>query len=183
MPPEAEGQRLDRWLAEQLPDHSRSRLSAWIAEGLVRVDAAVVKPGLRLRGGEAVTVEVPPPPASTTPQPIDFTVVYADDALIVVDKPAGLVVHPGAGNLDQTLVNGLLHRFGDLSPVGAPDRPGIVHRIDAGTSGLLVLARTEVAHHRLAAQLSAHTMARGPYQAPTSHTRGLVTTRRAVATG
>ncbi|MEZ4473806.1 MAG: RluA family pseudouridine synthase [bacterium] len=160
MAPEAEGQRLDRWLADQLPDHSRSRLGAWIAEGRVRVDGAAVKPSLRLRGGEAVTVEVPPPPEATTAQPVDFTVVYADDDVIVVDKPAGLVVHPGAGNLDQTLVNGLLHRFKTLSPVGAPDRPGIVHRIDAGTSGLLVVARTEVAHHRLAAQLAAHTMAR-----------------------
>jgi len=161
IPPEADGQRLDRFVADALPDTSRSRLAVWITEGRIRLDGAAVRPSTRLRAGQAIEVDAPPPPPTVPePQPIDFKVVFADQHLIVVDKPAGLVVHPGAGNEDGTLVNGLLHRFGMLSPVGAPDRPGIVHRIDAGTSGLLVVARTERAHHVLAAQLAEHTMAR-----------------------
>ncbi len=91
---------------------------------------------------------------------MDLVVVHEDDALVVVDKPAGLVVHPGAGHPDGTLVNGLIHRYDTLSPQGLPDRPGIVHRIDAGTSGLLVCARTQAAHDALAAQFAAHTTQR-----------------------
>ncbi len=91
---------------------------------------------------------------------MDLVVVYEDDELVVVDKPAGLVVHPGAGNPDGTLVNGLLERYGALSPIGLPERPGVVHRIDAGTSGLLVVARTERSHGALAEQFSAHTARR-----------------------
>ena len=129
------------------------------------LDGRPAKPSVRLRAGQVVVVDAPePPPPVPEPQPVDFPVVYEDAHLVVVDKPAGLVVHPGAGNEDMTLVNGLLHRYGVLSPVGAPDRPGIVHRIDGGTSGLLVVARTEPAHHCLAAQLAQHSMER-TYQA------------------
>lgn len=161
MPEEAAGQRLDRFLADHHPETSRSRLATWIDEGRILVDGDPAKPSLRLKAGQVVVVDVPPaPPPVPEPQPIDFPVVFEDEHLVVIDKPAGLVVHPGAGNEDHTLVNGLLFRYGTLSPVGAPDRPGIVHRIDGGTSGLLVVARTEPAHHWLAAQLAEHAMER-----------------------
>lgn len=120
-----------------------------------------MRPSTALAAGQRIDVAPPPDPTPTlAPQPVDFGVVYADDHLVVVDKPAHLVVHPGAGNPDGTLLNGLLDRFAPLSPVGAPERPGVVHRIDAGTSGLLVFARTEPAHHHLAAQFAAHTAER-----------------------
>jgi 23S rRNA pseudouridine1911/1915/1917 synthase len=143
------------------PDQSRSRLARWIRDGDVRVDGATARPSLALKPGQRVTIEVPSPePVEVVPQPIPVNVVYEDADLLVVDKPAGLVVHPGAGHRDGTLVNGLLHRYGALSPVGAPLRPGIVHRLDAGTSGLLVVARTEPAHHALAKQLATREMER-----------------------
>jgi len=124
----------------------------------VQLDGTRARPSTALREGQVVHVRVPPPPpVALEAQPMDLAVIYEDEHLVVVDKPAGLVVHPGAGNPDGTLVNGLLHRYGQLSPIGAPDRPGIVHRIDAGTSGLLVCARTEPAHNALAAQFAAHT--------------------------
>lgn len=149
--------RLDRFVADRLAEHSRTRIAGWIRDGHVRLDGRAVRPSESLAAGQQVEIDPPPdPPSEVVPQPIDFAIVHADDALIVVDKPAHLVVHPGAGNPDGTLLNGLLHRFGSLSPVGAPERPGVVHRIDAGTSGLLVFARTEAAHHHLAAQFADH---------------------------
>ncbi len=159
--PAAEGERIDRYLADRLTDHSRTRIAGWIREGHVRLDGERVRPSATLAPGQQIVVEPPPPPAATVePQPIDFAVAHVDPALVVVDKPAHLVVHPGAGNPDGTLLNGMLHRFGPLSPVGAPERPGVVHRIDAGTSGLLVFARTEAAHHHLAAQFADHSAER-----------------------
>lgn len=159
--PDAAGSRLDRFLALHLPDHSRTRLAAWIRDGHVRLDGLAARPSVRLNAGQTIHIEPPPDPESSlAPQPMAIDVVFADEHLIVVDKPAGLVVHPGAGNPDGTLLNGLLARFGPLSPIGAPTRPGVVHRIDAGTSGLLVFARTEAAHHHLAAQFAAHTVDR-----------------------
>ncbi|MCA9541793.1 MAG: RluA family pseudouridine synthase, partial [Myxococcales bacterium] len=144
-----------------MPDHSRSRLAEWIREGHVLVDGAARRPSALVIAGQRVDIAPPaPPPSEVIPQPVPVEVVFADDAVIVVDKPAGLVVHPGAGNPDGTLLNGLLHRFANLSPVGLPERPGVVHRIDAGTSGLLAIARTEAAHLHLARQFAEHTVER-----------------------
>jgi 23S rRNA pseudouridine1911/1915/1917 synthase len=143
------------------PEHSRSRIAGWIADGCVRVDGRPARAGQALKAGQRVEVDVPPPePVEAVPQPIPLNVVFEDADLLVVDKPAGLVVHPGAGNPDGTLVNGLLHRYGELSPLGAPLRPGIVHRLDGGTSGLMVVARTEAAHRALAAQIESREMER-----------------------
>lgn len=161
MPPEAAGERLDRFLVGQFPDRSRSALADWVREGLVAVQGAAAKPSLALKAGWTVAVRVPePPPVELVPEGMDLRILHADEDLIVVDKPAGLVVHPGAGHASGTLVHGLLARFGTLSPVGAPLRPGIVHRLDRDTSGVMVVARTEAAHHHLARQFSRHTVDR-----------------------
>jgi 23S rRNA pseudouridine1911/1915/1917 synthase len=161
VPAEADGVRADRVLADRFPDESRARVAVWIKDGRVRVEGRAVRPSTALTAGQSVEVEVPAPPiVELAPQPVPLDVVYADDAVIVVDKAAGVVVHPGAGNPDATVLNGLLHRFGALSNVGAPERPGVVHRIDAGTSGLLVFARTDAAHQHLARQFAAHTIDR-----------------------
>ncbi len=158
MPPEAAGDRLDRFLVGVYPDRSRTLLADWVRDGLVAVEGARPKPGLRLEAGWVVLVDEPEPPTvDLVPQPMDLPILFADEAVVVLDKPAGLVVHPGAGHPDGTLVNGLLAAFGTLSPVGLPLRPGIVHRLDRFTSGVIVVARTEAAHHHLARQFSAHT--------------------------
>jgi len=156
------GQRLDRFLAEHLTDHSRSRLATWIREGRVRVDAVVeLRPSAALRVGTRVDIDVPDAPAPTlVGEAMPLEIVHEDEDLVVLVKAAGVVVHPGAGHAFGTLVQGLLNRYGTLSPVGAPSRPGIVHRIDRGTSGLLVVARTERAHHDLAAQFAQHSVDR-----------------------
>lgn len=159
--PPAAGGRLDRFLAERLTDTSRSRLARAIRDGRVTVNGVSVKPSTPLEPGDRIAVEPPStPPQGLAPEPVPLKLVYVDAHVVVVDKPAGVVVHPGAGNSTGTLVHGVLHEVGELSPVGAPDRPGVVHRIDAGTSGLLVLARTEPAHHHLAAQFAAHAVDR-----------------------
>ncbi len=161
VPSDADRQRLDRFLVPRFPEQSRSRIAAWIGAGHVSVDGQATRPGVKLHAGQRVEVHVPAPaPTTIVPQPMELELVYEDDELCVVDKPAGLIVHPGAGHPDGTLVNGLMHRFGALSPIGAPERPGVVHRIDAGTSGLLVVARTERAHKHLAAQFAAHSAER-----------------------
>lgn len=158
------GLRLDRLLAEALPQHSRNRLQALIQEGGVReADVAAVRdPAVRVRAGATYEVAVPAATAATLePQPLALAVVYEDDDVIVVDKPAGLVVHPGAGNADHTLVNALLaHCQGRLATIGGPLRPGIVHRLDKDTSGLLVAAKTDGAYMSLVAQFSAHSVQR-----------------------
>lgn len=168
-----EGSRLDRLLAEAVPELSRTRVQALIAEGCVTqcgdrgpvLDSAKLDPAARVHDGQQFVVVVPPPPPATAePQDIPLAVVYEDDELIVVDKPAGLVVHPGAGNADGTLVNALLAHCGRLSSIGAPLRPGIVHRLDKDTSGLLVAAKTDEAHLHLARQFAEHSIERA-YQA------------------
>jgi 23S rRNA pseudouridine1911/1915/1917 synthase len=153
--------RLDVFLARMLSDYSRSRLSAWIADGFVSVNAVSARPRTHVHPGDIVVFN-PPPKAEVTlsAEPIPLDLIYEDAHLVVVDKAAGLVVHPGAGNATGTLVNGLLHHVDTLSPIGLPDRPGVVHRIDKGTSGLLVFAKTEKAHHRLAQQFSEHRVER-----------------------
>lgn len=157
------GERLDRVVA-LLADISRSDAAAVIDAGGVRVDGEASTSGkVRLAEGAEITIDrallprLEPPAADAG---VEFGVVYEDDDVVVVDKPPGLVVHPGAGNAAGTLVNGLLARFGDLPDVGDPVRPGIVHRLDAGSSGLLVVARTPAAVESLVGQFAAHTATR-----------------------
>jgi 23S rRNA pseudouridine1911/1915/1917 synthase len=150
-----EGQRLDAWLARRLPALSRSRLRRLIDEGHVRLDGARVRPSTRLRPAQVARVLVPPPlAAEPQAEDIPLDVVYEDAHLLVVNKPAGLVVHPGAGAARGTLVNALLGRVRDLSGVGGVLRPGIVHRLDRGTSGLLVVAKEDETHRALARQFA-----------------------------
>ncbi len=152
IPQELAGTRLDQALTSLFPEFSRSRLSEWIRQGLVTVDARARRPRDRVAGGERVELEIAPAADSERwqAQAMDIAVVYEDQHLLVVDKPAGLVVHPGAGNPDGTLVNALLHRDPEL--IGVP-RAGVVHRLDKNTSGLLVVARTLLAHKRLVSAL------------------------------
>ncbi len=157
------GWRLDRALADALPTLSRERLKALIRSGaLERSGSAVRDPALKVQGNEQFVLAVPEPePAHNEAQDIPLPIVFEDEHLLVVDKPAGLVVHPAAGNRDGTLVNALLHHCGDsLSGIGGVARPGIVHRIDKDTSGLLVVAKTDVAHEGLARQFAAHSIDR-----------------------
>jgi 23S rRNA pseudouridine1911/1915/1917 synthase len=160
---DAAGWRLDRALAAALPTLSRERLKALVNAGEVRVDGRLERdPARKMKGGEAVVVTVPAPrPSEAVSQDIPLDIRFEDDHLLVVEKPAGLVVHPAAGNLDGTLVNALLHHCaGRLSGIGGVARPGIVHRIDKDTSGLLVVAKTDRAHAGLAAQFAKHTIGR-----------------------
>jgi 23S rRNA pseudouridine1911/1915/1917 synthase len=153
------GTRLDRLLVARVPDLSRSRMQALIATGRATVNGATVTDaGHKVRAGDAVGLAVP---AAVAPEPvgevIPLAVAYEDDALIVIDKPAGLVVHPAAGNESGTLVNALIAHCGDsLSGIGGVKRPGIVHRLDKDTTGLMVVAKTDAAHAGLAAQFAAH---------------------------
>jgi len=163
LPPSAAGLRLDRALALALPQHSRERLKALVGGGRVTGPAGVLwDPALKVKGGEALTLVIPEPRASETrAQDIPLAIVHEDEALLVVDKPAGLVVHPAAGNFDGTMVNALLHHCaGRLSGIGGVARPGIVHRIDKDTSGLLVVAKTDPAHEALSRQFAAHSVDR-----------------------
>jgi 23S rRNA pseudouridine1911/1915/1917 synthase len=156
---EEAGERLDRFLARRLPDFSRSRLQALIRGGEVRRDGAPAGDlGHRVKAGESYTVDVPAPaPAAPQPQAIPLTVAYEDAHLIVIDKPRGLAVHPGPGHATGTLVNALIAHCGtSLSGIGGVKRPGIVHRLDKDTTGLLVVAKTDKAHAGLARQFAAH---------------------------
>jgi 23S rRNA pseudouridine1911/1915/1917 synthase len=157
------GWRLDRALAASVPTLSRERLKALISSGAVESAGTTVRdPATKVRGDEAFRIIVPEPrPAHNEAQDIPLDIVFEDEHLLVVDKPAGLVVHPAAGNLDGTLVNALLpHCAGKLSGIGGVARPGIVHRIDKDTSGLMVVAKTDVAHEGLARQFAAHSIDR-----------------------
>ena len=161
--PACEGWRLDRALAATIPTLSRERLKALIRSGaLVMGDQALRDPAIKVRGDENFQLAIPDPePAHNEAQNIPLRVIFEDEHLLVVDKPAGLVVHPAAGNRDGTLVNALLHHCGgSLSGIGGVARPGIVHRIDKDTSGLLVVAKTDVAHEGLAKQFAAHSIDR-----------------------
>jgi len=156
------GFRLDKALAELLPDLSRERLKSLIIEGRVTADGRAPNPSMKVTAGQAFAITLPPPAAAeAVAQDIPLNIVYEDADLIVIDKPAGLVVHPAAGNLDGTLVNALLHHCrGQLSGIGGVARPGIVHRIDKDTSGLLVVAKSDKAHEGLAQQFKAHSIDR-----------------------
>lgn len=159
IPERYRGQRLDKALADLLPDFSRSRLQGWLREGLVRVDGEVLAPRTAVRGGERVVARLEAEPAepAVEAEPIDLDVVYEDADLLVVNKPPGLVVHPGAGNREGTLQNALLYHDPALASL---PRAGIVHRLDKDTGGLLVVARTSRAHKHLVAALAAREVER-----------------------
>lgn len=156
---EQAGRRLDHVLAAALAGFSRARLQEWVEGGRVRVDGVARKASYKLRGGERVEVEpAAPKPLRAEPEEIPLEVLYEDADVVAINKPAGLVVHAGAGRESGTLVNALLHHFGALSGVGGELRPGIVHRLDAGTSGVLLVARHDAAHRALAAQFAGRTV-------------------------
>lgn len=161
--PGADGWRLDRALADAVPTLSRERLKALIASGQVSLEGVLARdPARKASAGDTFAVAVPQPkPAHNEAQDIALNVAFEDEHLIVIDKPAGMVVHPACGNPDGTLVNALLHHCGgSLSGIGGVARPGIVHRIDKDTSGLMVAAKTDRAHEGLARQFAAHSIER-----------------------
>lgn len=156
---DADGDRLDRMLAGRIAELSRTRLKSLIEAGAVSIDGrTIIDPSARVNSGQRVAVDVPPPePATLEPQDIPLAILHEDDSLIVIDKPAGIAVHPGAGNRDGTLVNALLFHCGSsLSGIGGVERPGIVHRLDMETSGVMVVAKTDRAHRDLSAQFADH---------------------------
>lgn len=145
------GKRLDALIHDRLPQWSRSRIQEWIKSGRVRVEGAAVKPSFSLRGSERIAVEpVNRPPLRAEPEAIPLSVLYEDDWIVAIDKPAGMVVHAGAGVHSGTVVNALIHRFAQLSSIAGDLRPGIVHRLDRYTSGILLVAKTDIAHQKLA---------------------------------
>ena len=150
---DSEGTRLDRFLASVLPAHSRSQIQRLIKEGLIHVAGRETKPNQPVRAGQAISIELTEP-VDPVPQPeaLALPILYQDQDVIVVDKPAGMVVHPAAGHASGTLVNALLHHVDDLSGIGGEKRPGIVHRLDRGTSGLMVVAKHDAAHAELSRQ-------------------------------
>ncbi len=158
------GRRLDVFLTERLPDLSRSRVQQLLRQGKVRLErpsgsagapAEISKAGYRLRDGERLWVEFePPPPLRAYPEPLPLSILYEDEDMVAVDKPAGMVVHIGAGVRSGTLVNALLHHFQNLSRAGGALRPGLVHRLDRNTSGVLLVAKNDFAHRQLAAQFA-----------------------------
>jgi 23S rRNA pseudouridine1911/1915/1917 synthase len=155
------GARLDRWLAGRLPELSRMRVKALIAGGRTRVDGREVKAAHRVQAGERVEVTIPPPARDgIAPEAVPLRVVFEDAHVLVVDKPPGMVTHPGAGRIDGTLAAAALAHAPEMAGVGSPRRPGIVHRLDKGTSGLIVLAKTQAAYDGLTAQLSHRTVSR-----------------------
>lgn len=158
VPPEASGQRLDQWLAAQLTEISRVRVQQLIEQNKIQLDRGTARASLRLRGGERIVItgQVELPPLRAFAEDIPLDVVYEDDHIAVINKPAGMTVHAGSGKGESgskgTLVNALLYRFGKLSEAGGQLRPGIVHRLDKQTSGLMVVAKTDAAHRKLAQQ-------------------------------
>lgn len=156
------GQRLDGFLASSIEELSRSRIQNLCDGGKVLVDGKKAKKNLRLSGGELITVDIPEPePVELVPQDIPLDIIYEDDCLLVINKPKGMVVHPAPGHPDGTVVNAVMyHCGGSLSGIGGELRPGIVHRIDKDTSGLLVVAKNDMAHAGLAAQLKDKSLSR-----------------------
>ncbi|MDP8257015.1 MAG: RluA family pseudouridine synthase [Candidatus Alcyoniella australis] len=148
-----QGLRLDRFVQQRLPEHSRSEFKRLINEGLITVDGQTVKPAQSLRTGQRVAVQyAQPEPIEPQPEQIEINVLFEDCQMIVVNKAAGMVVHPAAGHSSGTLVNALLHHCEDLSGIGGKLRPGIVHRLDKGTSGVMVVAKNDFAHNKLSLQ-------------------------------
>lgn len=160
-PDELPAERLDSFLSKSLPDVSRSQLKKLIDGGRVTVEDAPVKASLKLKGGESIQVVLPEPePVEALPEDIPLDIYYEDQDLIVVNKAPGMVVHPAAGHYSGTLVNALLHHCDDLAGIGGELRPGIVHRIDKDTSGLLVITKNDQSHQHLAAQFKEHSIER-----------------------
>ena len=150
-----DGARLDNFLTALLPDQSRSQLQRLIKDGRVTGPARGLRPSTQVRAGQTFTIDIPPPePTAVAPEALPLRIVYEDDDVVVLDKPAGMVVHPGAGHRTGTLVNALLHHVKGLSGIGGELRPGIVHRLDRGTSGLMVVAKHDAAHQELSRQFS-----------------------------
>ena len=162
VPPEDAGGRVDAWLAGRQESLTRSAAARLLEEGQVTCEGKPLPKNYRLRGGETVQLTLPEPEETELlAQDIPLDVVYEDEDVIVINKPKGLVVHPAPGHADGTLVNALLHHCGDsLSGIGGEKRPGIVHRIDRDTSGLIIAAKNDFAHQRLSAQLADHSLAR-----------------------
>jgi len=161
VPPEAKGERLDQFLHRHVPTLSRSRLQELIEAGSVLLNDKPAKPSLKLKGGETVRYEIPAPrELAVAAEAIPLDVVYEDSDLIVINKPQGMVTHPAPGAWEGTLVNALLAHCQDLSGIGGVARPGIVHRLDKDTSGLLVVAKHDAAHQALSAQIAAKTAKR-----------------------
>lgn len=174
---DSDARRLDRFVADRVPDLSRSRLHRLIAQGNVTVDGVETKPATKLRGGQRVAITIPDPVESRLkPQDIALDVVHQDRDILVIDKPAGLSVHPGPGHPDETLANGVLAMCPDLQGIGGTLRPGIVHRLDKDTSGLIVVAKNELAQSMLSEQVRARGFTKG-YLALT---RGLLSQPEAV---
>jgi 23S rRNA pseudouridine1911/1915/1917 synthase len=147
------GTRLDQFIVRQLPELSRSQVQRLIRDGRVTLSRGRAKPALPIEDAVEVTVDIPAPaPVDVTPEALPLDVLYDDEAVVVVNKPAGIVVHPGAGHAHGTLVHALLHHVEGLSGIGGRDRPGIVHRLDRGTSGVMVIAKHDAAHRALARQ-------------------------------
>lgn len=159
---EQPGVRLDKYLAERLSDHSRAEIQRWIKDGRVTVDGAVFKASYKVQAGDRIVVQVPEPEThELLPEPIPLDMVYEDGDLLVINKPAGMVVHPAHGHWSGTLVNALLHHCPDLTDPSGAQRPGIVHRLDKDTSGLIVVAKNEAARQHLQAQFKARTVSKG----------------------
>jgi len=151
--------RLDQFLAKRLPEHSRSRLQQLIRGGFVRLNGGTSRPRQIVRAGDKIDlIEPPPEKVDIQPEAIPLDVLFEDDDLIVINKPAGMTVHPGAGQREHTLVNALLSHCAGLSGVGGKERPGIVHRLDKETSGCLVVAKNDMAHRELSKQFAARTV-------------------------
>ncbi|HEX4841862.1 MAG TPA: RluA family pseudouridine synthase [bacterium] len=156
-----QGRRLDAFLVSHLPAHSRSHLKGLIESGHITVDGAPAKPALRVRRGQRIEITIPPPPpAEIAAEALPLDVIFEDDQLLVVNKPPGLVVHPGAGRPGGTLANAVLARVPQMAGVGSALRPGIVHRLDKDTSGLLMVAKTPTAYRVLQSQVAARTVSR-----------------------
>lgn len=161
VPLESEPLRLDLYLSRELAGETRSTIQRLIESGNILVDGSVVRPSLKLKGGESISIELPELVAATPlPEAIPLEVLHEDGDLIVINKPAGMVVHPGPGNSSGTLVNALLAHCTDLSGIGGELRPGIVHRLDKGTSGVMVVAKNDRSHQALSAQFSVHSIKR-----------------------
>ncbi|HPT69354.1 MAG TPA: RluA family pseudouridine synthase, partial [Syntrophomonas sp.] len=156
-----EGERLDSFVSDNLDDLSRSLVQNLIKAGKVQVDDKTAKASYRVKTGEIVQIEVPQlQTVELKPQNIDLPIIYQDEDLVVVDKPKGMVVHPAHGNWDGTMVNALLYHIKDLSGINGELRPGIVHRLDKDTSGVMVVAKNDRAHHSLAEQIRVHSINR-----------------------
>jgi 23S rRNA pseudouridine1911/1915/1917 synthase len=155
VPDDSDGLRLDRFLVSILPEQSRSQIQRLIKEGHVRVGGREAKANQAVKGGQDIVVDAPAPVVpAPQPEALPLPILYQDKDLIVIDKPAGMVVHPAAGHASGTLVNALLHHVDDLSGIGGEKRPGIVHRLDRGTSGLMVVAKHDASHEELARQFA-----------------------------